>query len=110
MEVKTVRNNLTQSNVATIIQDDNLLVSGVRAGSSIKREETTYEIVDEFPFGGFSQHAQFVQVVEPSSPVVINYLAGPNGTLIPVLDTLPVDNFLTFLSTEKCESDEPGVP
>lgn len=65
------------------------------------------EVVDESSPSGTS----FVQVVEPSPTVVVNYVIGPNGSLIPVYDScLSLDNTLTFMTGAPEPYSEPSIP
>lgn len=73
------------------------------------QEAATFEVVDgnqqhlSLEIGSNHQEAQLMQWMDPNP--VYKYLLGPNGTLIPVFDSIPFDNTVTVVAANGADPD-----
>ncbi|CAL8120398.1 unnamed protein product [Orchesella dallaii] len=52
-----------------------------------------------------------LQVIDPNPAVIVNYVYGSDGSLIPVYERLPVENTVTILTSEpEPPPEEPSIP
>ncbi|ODM97181.1 hypothetical protein Ocin01_09504 [Orchesella cincta] len=69
------------------------------------------EFVDELSTTAQCSDGSVLQVIDPNPAVIVNYVYGSDGSLIPVYERLPVENTVTILTSEpEPPPEEPSVP